>query len=78
MRGEKTVEGYISGEGEFIIERIGGKKDVFKVKDGDSFQIDVKVGEIMQWRNTKNSDLIFFEICLPPYSDGRYKNLNDE
>jgi hypothetical protein len=75
IKGKKTIEGYISGKGKFIIERIDGEKEIFKVNNGKSFQIDVGIGEIMQWKSTGNSDLVYFEVCFPPYADGRFEDL---
>lgn len=78
LKGKRTVEGYISGDGEFIIQRTDGKYETFKVKRGVTFEFDVNIGEVMQWKSTGKSDLVFYEICFPPYEDGRYENLNDE
>jgi hypothetical protein len=36
----------------------------------------VHVGEKMQWHNTGDDDLVFFEICIPPFKEGRFKNIN--
>ena len=54
------------------------ERETYTLNDGDTFQIDVMIGEVMQWRTTGNVDLIFYEICFPPYADGRYQNLNDQ
>lgn len=35
----------------------------------------VKVDQVMQWHANGYSDLIFYEICEPPYQDGRFENL---
>ena len=29
----------------------------------------------MQWEASKNSNLVFYEVCYPPYQDGRFENL---
>jgi len=29
----------------------------------------------MQWEADKEADLVAYEICFPPYEDGRYENL---
>ena len=29
----------------------------------------------MQWEADKDSDLVAYEICFPPYEDGRYQNI---
>ncbi len=35
-----------------------------------------KLADLMLWEATGNSRLEAFEVCLPPYQDGRYENLN--
>ncbi len=32
----------------------------------------------MQWQADPNSPLEAYEICYPPYQDGRYENLLEE
>jgi hypothetical protein len=43
-------------------------KDAYK-------EVIVKVGETMQWVAAE-SGLTFYEICEPPYIDGRFENLS--
>jgi len=48
------------------------------IADGESEEpivVTVGVGEIMQWKADKESGLAVYEICFPPYEDGRYENL---
>jgi hypothetical protein len=76
LKGEKTIEGYVSGSGKLVVMRNGGKEEVYKVKDGDPpLSVDVEVGETMQWEASPNSKLVVYEVCFPPYEDGRFKNL---
>jgi hypothetical protein len=35
----------------------------------------VGIGDVMQWEADKETDLVAYEICFPPYEDGRYENI---
>ena len=39
---------------------------------------NVQVGQKMQWKADNKIGLIFYEICTPPYKDGRFENLADD
>lgn len=73
LKGDRTVEGYISGNGKLIVSN-GEKEKVHQTEKGENLQIDIKVGETMQWR-AGDETLTAYEICFPPYEDGRYENL---
>jgi hypothetical protein len=77
LNGERTIEGYLSGKGKLTITKPDGKQEVYRV--GQQPQppviVTVGIGEIMQWEADADSDLIAYEICFPPYKDGRYENL---
>lgn len=77
LRGEKTIEGYVSGKGKLTIIRASGEEEIHPVDDKNKgmFSIDVGIGDTMQWQADKDSDLVAFEICIPPYEDGRYENI---
>lgn len=77
LKGERTVEGHVSGKGKLTITKVDGKQEIHPVDKNTKghFSIDVGIGETMQWEADKGSELIAFEICIPPYKDGRYKNL---
>lgn len=77
LKGDRTVEGYISGKGKFTIIKPNGKKRVFNVSKElkEPIAITVAIGELMQWEANSNSELIAYEICFPPYEDDRYKNI---
>ena len=70
LKGDKTVEGYISGKGKLKITKPNGKQVVYT----EPFAITVAVGELMQWEADPDSDLSVYEICYPPYEDGRFQN----
>ena len=38
-------------------------------------EVEIKVGDLVQWEATK--DLVFAEICYPPYEDGRFENISE-
>lgn len=68
LKGEKTVEGLLQGDA--ILETSRG---TFNFHDGDTDGIELKVNDSMQW--TALEDSILYEICYPPYEDGRFKDL---
>ena len=74
IKGDCTLEGFISGVGTLTVVNHDSvtKKYVFKA-DKLGTQVEVKVGETMQWE--AHEDLTFYEICEPPYEDGRFQNL---
>lgn len=80
LKGTSTLEGFVAGEGELTVERTDGAKEVFPAHDSDSKKVVVAVqlGEIMQWHAAVNRSLLFYEICQPPYEDGRFENLPDD
>lgn len=72
LAGEKTVEIYKSGKGTLDITRKDGTVEQYTFPD-DEPVVSVHIGDSMQW--TANDDLVFYEVCYPPYQDSRYKNL---
>jgi hypothetical protein len=38
-------------------------------------EVVVRVGEMMQWEAHRDASLTFYEICEPPYVDGRFENV---
>ncbi len=74
LKGEKTTEGFLGGSGYFeLTSNDKTKRALFKT--GDSGEIEVKIGDLMQWTADKDSGLTFYEICSPPYKYGRFENL---
>ncbi len=77
LKGDRTVEGYISGKGKLTVTKLDGMKTVYKV--GENLQeplvVSIGIGELMQWEADINSDLVVYEVCFPPYEDGRYENI---
>ncbi|KKS22498.1 MAG: hypothetical protein UU80_C0006G0024 [candidate division WWE3 bacterium GW2011_GWA1_41_8] len=75
--GERTVEGYISGVGKLRIGKPDGTYITFYVGGGNlkELRVDVEIGQTMQWIADKNSILVGYEVCLPPYEPGRFTDL---
>lgn len=70
--GEKTVEIFQQGQGVLTVIDQNGDKHEYNFPSEQS-KVEVKIGEKMQWEAL--ADLVFAEICYPPYKDGRFKNL---
>lgn len=77
LKGEKTIEGYISGSGKFTIQNQDKISKIYEIKNGNQeFQIDLVVGDVMQWTANVNEELTCFEVCFPAYEEGRFLNLD--
>lgn len=78
LKGDRTVEGYLSGKGKLTITKSDGKQNFYEVgaESKKPFEVNVGIGETMQWEADKNSNLVAYEICFPPYEDGRYENID--
>jgi hypothetical protein len=55
-------------------ERGETKTHSFEGEDGG--EVTIFVGQIVQWEADPSNDLLFYEICEPPYEDGRFENLD--
>jgi hypothetical protein len=76
LKGKKTIEGYVSGVGSLTVNEEGGQKKVYKVnEDTKSFSVDLSIGDTMQWSASRDSELVAYEVCYPPYEDGRFEDL---
>lgn len=73
LLGEKTIEGLVSGSGMLTIDSVTYEFG----SDLENEEIIVAVGQTMQWHANGEDDLTFYEICEPPYSDGRFENLTE-
>jgi len=76
LQGNKTVEGFMEGKGTLVVQREDGSINTY-VMDATNAnkEVEVKVGQIVQLTASDDTDLVFYEICDPPYKDGRYENL---
>jgi len=79
LKGKETIEGYISGMGKLTITHADKRKDVFELDSTqEGFAQIVEIGEIMQLEAGPDGELVMFEICVPPWEDGRYEDLKDD
>lgn len=76
LHGQRTIEGYMSGEGQLSVTRSDGNNEIYQVDPmTGKLSVDINIGDLMQWQ-AGSARLIAYEICIPPYQDGRYKNLS--
>lgn len=77
ISGVKTTEGFLAGKGKLIIYRQNGQTDIYPVNNDNYENIltDVCIGDLMQWHADSDSFLKVFEICVPPFEDGRFRNI---
>src|SRR5215469_15871425 len=70
LQGDKTIEGYLEGKGTLAVQYEDGtaKSHSFDATSTDK-EVEVRVGQIMQWTAPNDTDLTFYEICKPPYKD---------
>ncbi len=75
--GTRTIEGYVSGRGTLTVGTEKGETKVYLFDEKNAeCEINVEIGQIMQWAAAQDSNLVFYEICEPPYQDGRFENLD--
>lgn len=76
LKGDKTIEGYVSGKGKLTITTNDGTQTIHMVGETmGTFSANVSIGQLMQWEADPNSSLTAYEVCYPPYEDGRYENI---
>ena len=77
MKGNQTIELFMKGEGNLIVEDLRGETHVFHFDESQSGEyLQVNIGEKMQWI-AGNEGLQFAEICSPPYKEGRFVTVTD-
>ena len=78
LKGDKTIEGYISGQGILQVSNIEGDSKIyeFPINSQKFSEIVVNKHETMQWQSTGDTELVVYEICHPPYEDGRFLDLD--
>ena len=76
LQGNKTIEGFLEGKGTLVVQLEDGTINTL-VLDATSTikEVEVKVGQIMQWTASEDAGFVFYEICDPPYQDGRFEDL---
>ena len=77
LLGEKTIEGYVSGRGVLTITRANGEKEVYQLGNDtrEPFSKVLMIGDTMQWQADESGELVFYEVCFPPYKDGRFEDI---
>lgn len=74
LKGDETIEKYVKGIGTLTVTNTDGTEIVHTFpNEAHQDEVVVGIGQTMQW--TANEDLVFYEICTPPYEDGRFENL---
>lgn len=76
LGGEETIEGHISGDGELTVQNPQGQHIRYVFPDTKIDKVEVRVGDRMQWKSI--NELVLYEICTPPYSDGRYQDIDED
>lgn len=75
LKGDNTIEGFLDGSGMLTVTNDEGTSRHYRFPNSEGVrEVLVHVGEIMQWEAI--DDLVFYEICEPPYEDGRFQNLD--
>lgn len=78
LRGTKTIQRFVSGTAQLSVTDQEGKEQAYSFPSSNEVHnndVEVKVGEIMEWNSLGPDPLVYHEICEPPYEDGRFENL---
>jgi hypothetical protein len=76
LLGDKTIEGFMNGAGILSTWAVDGLQRNYSFdEENKSEEVSVKIGEMMQWSADQDLGLTFYEICEPPYEDGRFENV---
>lgn len=76
LLGEKTIEGFMTGAGNLTTWTVNGVVRTYEFDGTNNIdEVIVKIGEMMQWSADQKQGLTFYEICEPPYQDGRFENV---
>lgn len=74
IKGDKTLEGFYSGSGCLIVTDLDGKENTYVFPNHDDLiEVEVTQGQIMQWQADAQTNLVFYEICFPPFKEGRFE-----
>jgi hypothetical protein len=77
LHGIRTIEGFWSGAGILHVTSPDSNTRVYEYPSTDQpREIVINVGDVVQWI-AGDRGLTFYEICEPPYQDGRFQNLTD-
>jgi tryptophan synthase beta subunit len=76
VSGTKTIEGFVSGTGTLSIGSINQTVKVYSFNSkSEPQEVIVRSNQTMQW-HAAGDELRFYEICEPPYTDGRFETLS--
>ena len=77
LKGDKTIEGHLSGKGKLTVTKPDGSQEVYMAGEPsqEPIVVVVSIGETMQWEADQELDLTAFELCIPSYEDGRFENI---
>lgn len=74
LKGEKTIEGYLDGQATLMVTHPDNTQSVVIYPGSVELETSVAVNDTMQW--SADTGLTFYEICWPPYEDGRFENIS--
>jgi len=74
LLGDKTLEIFKDGSGTLTVTSAEGAECVYHFPT-EITEVQVNLGETMQWHAI--GDLTIYEICYPPYQDGRFANIKE-
>lgn len=75
LKGNKTIEGFLEGRGLLTVETGDGNKREYNFpNDSHPQELELHIGDVMQWQAL--DDLVFYEVCYPPYANGRFENID--
>ena len=76
LKGKTTIEGFVSGKGILNVTSSDGEARRYEFDEKNPGEpVLVYIGDLMQWHANGDRDLVFYEVCTPPYEDGRFENL---
>lgn len=73
FKGDKTVEGFLAGKANLVVSNNSGTTTHEYDDDNYASETSLSVGDTIQW--TAFEDSVCYEICYPPYEDGRFRNI---
>lgn len=74
LKGDRTVEGFLVGEADLNFSLATQHNAVYTYSDGNyGVETVLRAGDTMQWHASEDS--VLYEVCHPPYQDGRFREL---
>ena len=78
LTGTRTIQRFISGSANLYVDELDGGEHTRYFKSGEATEnsdVEVQIGEIMQWSSLGPDPLVCYEICEPPFDKGRFEDL---